>query len=240
MVDSQGRTRSLSARQARNSCANPTIHEASGRRGLYPKEVQQRPQRQPSLRPTNFVAQIPDDTKHRFSREFATGQSAAAIDGVRRGWSREHLPWLCCWTRCETPHGEGGAQSFPGHLHCITGHELAAVQVLGPVMPHQSPLRIAAGDRGLDDHRVHGGWCHVEPLRNVGDVLFPLVLPQGCQDLRGVPCRRDAFFNEIDAPSLFEAMVDYGPSQVRTVLDGFDDRELTAVVEAVEDGPDLA
>jgi hypothetical protein len=66
--------------------------EKVGRRGPYSGKVRQRPQHQPRLRPTNFVAQIPSETKHRFSREFAKGQSAAAIDGVRLGWSGRHLP----------------------------------------------------------------------------------------------------------------------------------------------------
>jgi hypothetical protein len=87
-------------------------------------------------------------------------------------------------------------------------------------MPHRSPLDITASDRGFANHRVHGGLCDVNPLGDMGDVLFPLVLPQGRQDLRDVPRRRDPFFHGEDAPTLCEAMVDHGPSPVRTVLDG--------------------
>jgi hypothetical protein len=108
---------------------------------------------------------------------------------------------------------------------------LAAVEILAPVMPHQSPLDIATSDRSLDNHRVHGGRCHVNPLSDVGDVLFPLVMPQWRKDVRGVPRRRDPSFHGIDAAALCKAMVDYRPSQVGTVLDGLDDREFTVVGE---------
>src|ERR1035437_3982178 len=145
------------------------------------------------------------------------------------GCSIRYLPPAFAWTWKKAPRGASSAQSFPGYFHCCTGHELAAVEILAPVMPRQSSLRSAAGDRGLDNHRVNGGRCHVDLLGDVGDVLFPLVLPQWCEDLRGVPRRRDSFFHGVDAPSLCEAMVDYGPSQVWTVLDGLDDREFTVV-----------
>jgi hypothetical protein len=150
---------------------------------------------------------------------------------VRLGWSSRHLPTASVRNWVETPHGEGGAQPFPGHLDCGTGHKLAVVDVFVTVMPLQSPLGSAAGNRGLDDHRVHGGRSDVEPFCNVGNVLFPLVLPKWCEDLSDVPRHRHPFFNGIDAPSLCKAMVDYGSSQVRAVLDGLDDRELTVVGE---------
>ena len=69
--------------------------------------------------------------------------------------------------------GEGGAQSFAGHLNSGAGHELAAVKIYAQVMPLMSPLGITGSYRGFDDHRVHGGRCHVDLLGDVGDVLFP-------------------------------------------------------------------
>jgi hypothetical protein len=63
----------------------------------------------------------------------------------------------------------------------------AAVDVLEPVMPLQAAPGITPG--GLDDHLVYGGRCQVDLLGEVGDVLFPLVLPQRCEDLADVPRR---------------------------------------------------
>jgi len=150
---------------------------------------------------------------------------------VRLGWPSWHVPTAGARNWGETVRGESNAQSFAGHLHCCAGHKLAAVEILAPVMPFQSPPGITAGDRGLDNHLVHSGRCHVDPLGDVGDVRFPLVLPQRRKDLRGVPRRRNPFGHGVDAASLCEAMVDYHPSQLRTVLDGLDDRELAAVGE---------
>src|ERR1035437_2351974 len=133
------------------------------------------------------------------------------------GCSIRYLPRAFAWTWKQAPRGASSAQSFPGYFHCCTGHELAAIEILAPVMPRQSSLRSAAGDRGLDNHRVNGGRCHVNPLSDVGDVLFPLVMPQWRKDVRGVPRCRDPSFHGIDAAALCKAMVDYRPSQVRTI-----------------------
>ncbi len=66
------------------------------------------------------------------------------------GWSDVHFPAASARNWGEMPPGEGSAQSFPGHVHCSTGHKLATVQILAPVITLQASLITAAGDRGLN------------------------------------------------------------------------------------------
>ena len=87
----------------------------------YSRKVRQRPQHQPSTRPTSCAAQMLSDSRHRVSREFASrgaGRRSGEADGEAQGFGQvagSHVRGRSCRRRQDSVAHQESSLSDAGH-----------------------------------------------------------------------------------------------------------------------------